>query len=96
MKKVSTTATMQSRNISVQQKLTIGLDLGDRNSWYCVLNEAGERRSVRTTAQQQPNDRRDSCIKTKRQNQNRSRKRNDKSQSRVPVTALMAWATFHS
>jgi transposase len=41
MKKVSTTATMQSRNFSVQQKLTIGLDLGDRNSWYCVLDEAG-------------------------------------------------------
>jgi len=41
MKKVSTTGMMQSRNISVQQKLTIGLDLGDRNSWYCVLDEAG-------------------------------------------------------
>ena len=36
MKKVSTVAAKQSRNIS-QQKLTIGLDLGDRNSWYCVL-----------------------------------------------------------
>jgi transposase len=23
-----------------QQKLTVGLDLGDRNSWYCVLNES--------------------------------------------------------
>jgi hypothetical protein len=32
MKKVSTAAAKQSRNIS-QQKLTIGLDLGDRNSW---------------------------------------------------------------
>jgi len=31
MKKVSTAAAQQSRNIS-QQKLTIGLDLGDRNS----------------------------------------------------------------
>ncbi len=40
MKKVSTAATKQSRNIS-QQQLTIGLDLGDRNSWYCVLYEAG-------------------------------------------------------
>jgi transposase len=40
MKKVSTVATKQSRNISRQQ-LTIGLDLGDRNSWYCVLDEAG-------------------------------------------------------
>jgi len=28
--------------------------------------------------------------------QNRSRKRKDKSQSRVPVTAPIAWATFHS
>jgi len=34
MKKVSTVATKQSRNIS-RQSLTIGLDLGDRNSWYC-------------------------------------------------------------
>jgi transposase len=41
MKKSSTAAAMQSRNIS-QQKLTIGLDLGDRNSWYCVLDEAGK------------------------------------------------------
>ncbi|MGB8911890.1 MAG: IS110 family transposase [Candidatus Sulfotelmatobacter sp.] len=41
MKKVSTTAAKQSRNFS-QQKLTIGLDLGDRSSWYSVLNEAGE------------------------------------------------------
>jgi transposase len=31
----------RSRNIS-GQKLTIGLDLGDRSSWYCVLNESGE------------------------------------------------------
>src|SRR6202035_726463 len=28
-------------NVS-EQKLTIGLDLGDRSSWYCVLDEAGE------------------------------------------------------
>src|SRR6266481_6418551 len=41
MKKVSTTAAKQIRNFS-QQKLTIGLDLGDRSSWYCVLDEAGE------------------------------------------------------
>ena len=43
---------MQGRNIS-QQKLTIGLDLGDRNSWYCVLDEAGRiqlEQRVRTTA----------------------------------------------
>jgi transposase len=41
MKKVSTTVTKQGRNIS-RQRLTIGLDLGDRNSWYCVLDEAGQ------------------------------------------------------
>lgn len=41
MRKISTVAAKQSRNIS-QQKLTIGLDLGDRSSWYCVLNESGE------------------------------------------------------
>jgi len=52
MKKVSTVATKQSRNIS-QQKLTIGLDLGDRNSCYCVRDEAGQiqlEQRVRTTA----------------------------------------------
>ena len=41
MKKISTRAAAQSRNIS-QQKLTIGLDLEDRNSWYCVVDEAGQ------------------------------------------------------
>src|SRR5215475_7509252 len=41
MKKVSTVATKPSRNNS-QPTLTIGLDLGDRNSWYCVLDEAGQ------------------------------------------------------
>jgi hypothetical protein len=30
----------QSRKIS-ERKLTIGLDLGDRNSWYCVPEESG-------------------------------------------------------
>jgi len=40
MKKVSTVATAASRKIS-QQKLTVGLDLGDRSSWYCVLDESG-------------------------------------------------------
>src|SRR6266853_1929015 len=39
MKKVSTAAE-QIRNFS-EPKLTIGLDLGDRSSWYCVLDEAG-------------------------------------------------------
>jgi transposase len=41
MKKGSTAATKQSRNFS-QQRLTIGLDLGDRSSCYCVLNEGGQ------------------------------------------------------
>ena len=52
MKKVSTVAAKQSKNIS-QQKLTIGLDLGDRNSWYCVLDESGQiqlEQRVRTNA----------------------------------------------
>ena len=52
MKKSSTAAVKQSRNIS-GQRLTIGLDLGDRNSWYCVLDEAGQiqvEQPVRTTA----------------------------------------------
>jgi len=40
MKKVSTAAAKQSKNFS-EHKLTIGLDLGDRSSWYCVLDEAG-------------------------------------------------------
>src|SRR5438270_10069186 len=40
MKKVSIVAAKASRKIS-QQKLTVGLDLGDRSSWYCVLDEAG-------------------------------------------------------
>jgi transposase len=54
MKKVSTVRAEQSRNIS-QQKLTIGLDLGDRNSWYCVMDEAGRiqlEQRVRTTAKE--------------------------------------------
>jgi len=40
MKKLSTAAGKESRDFR-QQKLTIGLDLGDRSSWYCVLDEAG-------------------------------------------------------
>ena len=41
MKKISTAAVKAAKDFS-QQKLTIGLDLGDRSSWYCVLDEAGE------------------------------------------------------
>src|ERR1039457_5544050 len=40
MKKISTVAVKQNRNVA-EQKLTIGFDLGDRSSWYCVLDEAG-------------------------------------------------------
>jgi len=51
MKKVSTILAKQSRKSS-QRKLIVGLDLGDRNSWYCVLDEAGHiqlEQRVRTT-----------------------------------------------
>jgi transposase len=41
MKKVSTAAANATKKFS-QQKLTIGLDLGDRSSWYCLLDEVGE------------------------------------------------------
>jgi transposase len=52
MKKVSTTLAKQSRK-NAQPKLIIGLDLGDRNSWYCVLDDSGQiqlEQRVRTTA----------------------------------------------
>jgi transposase len=41
MKKISTIA-MEGIQIFKENQLTIGLDLGDRTSHYCVLNEAGE------------------------------------------------------
>ena len=41
MKKISTVQTFKSE-ILKEQKLTIGLDLGDRWSFYCVLDEAGQ------------------------------------------------------
>jgi len=40
MQKISTMRT-NGRNI-FQGQLTIGVDLGDRSSSYCVLNEVGE------------------------------------------------------
>jgi len=40
MKKVSTATAKEIRNFA-EQKLTIGLGLGEGASWYCVLNEAG-------------------------------------------------------
>src|SRR5690349_1372257 len=51
MKKFSTILAKQSRKSS-QRELIVGLDLGDRNSWYCVLDEAGHiqlEQRVRTT-----------------------------------------------
>jgi transposase len=52
MKKVSAIAAKPSKKIS-QERLTIGLDPGDRNSWYCVLDESGgieREQRVRTNA----------------------------------------------
>jgi predicted NBD/HSP70 family sugar kinase len=41
MKKISTVQTFKSE-IFKEQKLTIGVDLGDRWSFYCVFDEAGK------------------------------------------------------
>jgi transposase len=41
MRKASTTA-LRRRGKVQDRQLTIGLDLGDRSSFYCVLNGAGE------------------------------------------------------
>ena len=41
MRKPSTTALRRREKLQGEQ-LTIGLDLGDRSSFYCVLNGAGE------------------------------------------------------
>ena len=41
MKKNSTVATRRKKNVSAKKR-TIGMDLGDRCSYYCVLDEAGE------------------------------------------------------
>src|ERR1035437_9352413 len=52
MKKISTVTTKKVEK-NASQKLTIGLDLGDRFSWYCILDEAGEvvlEQKVATTA----------------------------------------------
>jgi len=48
----SSTVTMSGKEILKQRKLTIGMDLGDRSTRYCVLDEAGDvilERSVPTT-----------------------------------------------
>ncbi len=52
MKKNSTVA-VGRKQIFKQAKLTIGLDLGDRTSYYCILDEAGNviwERNVPTTS----------------------------------------------
>jgi len=52
MKKVST-ITAEATKTFHEEQLTIGLDLGDRNSWYCMLGEAGQvllEQKVSTTA----------------------------------------------
>jgi transposase len=52
MKKISTVATKQCSDFS-QPQMTIGLDLGDRASWYCILDDRGELQTegkVSTTA----------------------------------------------
>ena len=52
MKKVSTATTKQNRIFS-RPNLTVGLDLGDRSSCYCVLDEGGSivmEQKVSTTA----------------------------------------------
>ena len=41
MKKLTTKAAVE-RGEAQDGGLTIGLDLGDRSSFYCVLNESGE------------------------------------------------------
>src|SRR5438067_4848071 len=41
MKKISTATAHAIRKVE-SQRLTICLDLGDRSSWYCVLDETGE------------------------------------------------------
>jgi len=35
----------QLRRMAAKQRLTVGLDVGDRSSRYCILNEAGEKAS---------------------------------------------------
>ena len=40
MKKISTVA-MRGNEIFRELKLTVGLDLGDQASHYCILDEAG-------------------------------------------------------
>src|SRR5689334_21117972 len=41
MKKDSTVATKRKQIFREQKKLTVGMDLGDQFTYYCVLDEAG-------------------------------------------------------
>jgi transposase len=41
MKKLTTTMMQETLN-KQDRHLTVGLDLGDRSSFYCVLDEAGD------------------------------------------------------
>jgi transposase len=41
-KALAKTNRKQMRAMAAQERLTVGLDLGDRSSRYCILNEAGE------------------------------------------------------
>jgi transposase len=61
-----------------------------------AASPVGERRSVRTLAQQQPHNRGGSRVKTKPKSKSFPEEKKTKAQSRVPVTASMAWPTFHS
>jgi transposase len=54
MKKDSTVATKRKQIFREQKKLTVGMDLGDQFTYYCVLDEAGEvvvEQKVATTKQ---------------------------------------------
>ena len=42
MRKNITVAGKQTTRTFAEKKYTVGLDLGDRWSWYCVLDERGE------------------------------------------------------
>src|SRR5208337_772455 len=60
-----------------------------------VASPVGERRSVRTVAQQLPNEGCGRRVKQKRQ-QPKTVPGREKDKSRVPVTALIAWPRFHA
>lgn len=49
----SSTVKMSGKEILKQGKLTIGMDLGDRSTRYCVLDQAGDVILERSLAQSQ-------------------------------------------